>query len=80
MSQRAIRFSETTDEGIREGTENRGFASPIAPKAIEAAFDTNEVSLDADHESVAGHATDRYHQRIRTLGQLRNLHVRLGQP
>jgi hypothetical protein len=30
MAQRAIRFSETTDEGIREATEKRGFSSPTA--------------------------------------------------
>jgi hypothetical protein len=30
MPQRAIRFSETTDKGIREATEKRGFPSPTA--------------------------------------------------
>jgi Arc/MetJ-type ribon-helix-helix transcriptional regulator len=30
MAQRAIRFPETTDEGIREATEKRGFSSPTA--------------------------------------------------
>ena len=30
MAQRAIRFSETTDERIQEATKNRGFSSPTA--------------------------------------------------
>jgi len=30
MAQRAIRFSETTDKGIREATAKRGFSSPTA--------------------------------------------------
>jgi len=30
MTQRAIRFSETTDEGIEEAARKRGFSSPTA--------------------------------------------------
>jgi hypothetical protein len=30
MAQRAIRFSVTTDKGIREAVEKRGFSSPTA--------------------------------------------------
>src|SRR5260370_27336772 len=30
MAQRAIRFSKTTDQRIREATEKRGFSSPAA--------------------------------------------------
>jgi hypothetical protein len=30
MAQRAIRFSETTDQGIQEAARNRGFSSPTA--------------------------------------------------
>ncbi len=30
MAQRAIRFSETTDKGIQEATQKRGFSSPTA--------------------------------------------------
>jgi hypothetical protein len=37
MAQRAIRFSEAIDKGIREATEKRGFSSPTAfiPHAVE---------------------------------------------
>jgi hypothetical protein len=66
MPQRAIRFSETTDKGIREATEKRGFSSPTAfiRHAVEQELSgymeqlvTAEERLVASIEQVKGEAS-----------------------
>ena len=63
MAQRAIRFSETTDQRIREATEKRGFSSPTG--FIRHAV---EQELSGQREELLG-AEDRLAASIEQLRQ-----------
>lgn len=55
MAQRAIRFSESTDKGIREATEKRGFSSPTAfiRHAVEQALSGHKEELASSEQRLA---------------------------
>jgi hypothetical protein len=56
MAQRAILFSETTDKGIREATEKRGFSSPTAfiRHAVEQELSGHMEQLVTAEERLVG--------------------------
>jgi Arc/MetJ-type ribon-helix-helix transcriptional regulator len=55
MAQRAIRFSGTTDQGIRRAVEKRGFSSPTAfiRHAVERELSGHQEELASAEERLA---------------------------
>ena len=70
MAQRAIRFSETTDKGIREATEKLGFLSPTAfiRHAVEQALSGRKEELASAEQRLAA-SIEQVRQELLALGR-----------
>ena len=70
MAQRAIRFSETTDKGIRQATEKRGFSSPTAfiRHAVEQELSGHKEELVSAEERLAA-GIEQVRQAVLPLGR-----------
>ena len=70
MAQRAIRFSETTDKGIREATEKHGFSSPTAfiRHAVEQALSGHKEELASAEQRLAV-SIEQVRQELLALGR-----------
>ena len=79
MPQRAIRFSETTDKGIQEADEKRGFSSPTAliRHAREQELSGHKEELASAEHKLGPHASSRSSRAV-TIGAVLTL-VELGQ-
>jgi hypothetical protein len=70
MSQRTIRFSETTDKEIQEATRKRGFSSPTAfirHSVEQELLGRSEELLGAEERLVA--SIERVRQEVFRLGR-----------
>ena len=70
MPQRAIRFSETTDEGIRDAAAKRGFSSPTAfiRHAVEQELAGHKEELASAEQRLAA-SIEQVRQEVLPLAQ-----------
>jgi hypothetical protein len=70
MAQRAIRFSESTDKGIREATQKHGFSSPTAfiRHAVEQALSGHKEELASAEQRLAA-SMEQVRQELLALGR-----------
>ena len=82
MAQRAIRFSEATDKGIREAVEKGRFSSPTAfiRHAVEQELSGHREELVGAEERLAA-GIEQVRQAVIPLGRAQASYVRVsGQP
>ena len=70
MAQRSIRFSETTDKGIREAARKRGFSSPTAfiRHSVEQELAGRSEELVGAEERLAA-STEQVRREVFRLGR-----------
>ena len=70
MPQRAIRFSEPTDEGIRDAAAKRGFSSPTAfiRHAVEQELSGHKEELASAEQRLAA-SIEQLRQEVLPLGR-----------
>ena len=70
MPQRAIRFSEPTDEGIRDAAAKRGFSSPTAfiRHAVEQELSGHKEELASAEQRLAA-SIEQLRQEVLRLGR-----------
>ncbi len=70
MAQRAIRFSETTDQGIQEAARKRGFSSPTAfiRHSVEQELSVRSAELVGAEERIAA-SVEQVRREVFRLGR-----------
>jgi hypothetical protein len=70
MAQRAIRFSETTDQGIQEAARKRGFSSPTAfiRHSVEQELSVRGAELVGAEERIAA-SVEQVRREVFRLGR-----------